>query len=308
MEKVRLAIIGGGPAGYTAAIYAARANLAPVVYLGPLPGGLLTQTGTVENFPGFPDGVNGFDLVYSMQQQAEKFGARIEMVSVEKVEFVPGGIQKLHLEGNETVEAEAVIVATGANPRWLGVPGEEKLKGHGVSACATCDGAFFKNKKVAVIGGGDSAMEEAITLANFADTVTVIHRRDALRASKIMVDRALSHPKLSFIWDTVAEAVLGDDHVTGLALRNVKTGEASEFACDGVFAALGHKPATDLVKDYLELDEHGFILFKEHSATSVPGVFAAGDCADPRYRQAVTAAGSGAKAALDAERYLALKP
>ena len=307
MKRLKLAIIGGGPAGYTAAIYAARANLAPVVYLGQLPGGLLTQTGTVENFPGFPDGVNGFDLVYSMQQQAEKFGAIIEMVSVEKVEFTPGGVQKLHIEGGETVEADAVIVATGANPRWLGVPGEDKLKGHGVSACATCDGAFFKGKKVAVIGGGDSAMEEAITLTNFADSVTVIHRRDALRASKIMADRALSHPKLSFIWNCVVEAVRGEDHVTGLALRNIQTGEASEFPCDGVFAALGHKPATVLFQGLIELDEHGFVVLKEHTSTSVTGVFAAGDCADPRYRQAVTAAGSGAKAALDAERYLALK-
>jgi len=307
MERLKIAIIGGGPAGYTAAIYAARADLAPVIYMGPLPGGLLTQTGTVENFPGFPDGVNGFDLVYSMQQQAEKFGARIEMVSVEKVEFSPGGIHKLHIEGGETVEAEAVIVATGANPRWLDVPGEGELKGHGVSACATCDGAFFKGKKVAVIGGGDSAMEEAITLANFASSVTVIHRRDALRASKIMADRALGHPKLSFIWDTVVEAVLGSGQVSGLSLRNLKTGETSEFACDGVFAALGHKPATDLVKEWIELDEHGFIVLKDRSSTSISGVFAAGDCTDPRYRQAITAAGSGAKAALDAERYLALK-
>ncbi|MDD4816633.1 MAG: thioredoxin-disulfide reductase [Victivallaceae bacterium] len=303
MEK--LIIIGSGPAGFTAAIYAARANLAPLVLAGALPGGLLTQTSEVENFPGFPDGINGFDLVWSMQQQAEKFGTRVEMENVTAVDFSAPGAKKLTLEDGRILEAQAVIIATGASPRWLGLDSEERLKNHGVSACATCDGAFFKGKKVAVAGGGDSAMEEALFLTNFAASVTVIHRRDALRASKIMVDRATHHPKISFIWNSVIEEVVGGDHVEGVKLKNTVSGEVSDFSCDGLFVALGHQPATAVFKGKIELDEHGFVTLKEQtSKTDVSGVFAAGDCADPRYRQAITAAGSGARAAIDAESYL----
>ncbi len=303
MEK--LIIIGSGPAGFTAAIYAARANLSPLVLAGALPGGLLTQTSEVENFPGFPDGINGFDLVWSMQQQAEKFGTRVEMEKVTAVDFSSPGVKKITLEDGRILEAQAVIIATGASPRWLGLDSEEKLKNHGVSACATCDGAFFKDKKVAVAGGGDSAMEEALFLTNFASSITVIHRRDALRASKIMVDRATHHPKIAFIWNTVIEEVLGTDRVSGLRLKNNVSGEVSDFACDGLFVALGHQPATEVFKDKIELDAHGFVVLKEQSTkTSAEGVFAAGDCSDPRYRQAITAAGSGAKAAIDAESYL----
>ena len=303
MEK--LIIIGSGPAGFTAAIYAARANLSPLVLAGALPGGLLTQTSEVENFPGFPDGINGFDLVWSMQQQAEKFGTRVEMEKVTAVDFSSPGVKKITLEDGRILEAQAVIIATGASPRWLGLDSEEKLKNHGVSACATCDGAFFKDKKVAVAGGGDSAMEEALFLTNFASSITVIHRRDALRASKIMVDRATHHPKISFLWNTVIEEVLGTDRVSGLRLKNNISGEVSDFACDGLFVALGHQPATEVFKDKIELDAHGFAVLKEQSTkTSAEGVFAAGDCSDPRYRQAITAAGSGAKAAIDAESYL----
>lgn len=306
MEK--LVIIGSGPAGLTAAIYAARANLHPLLLAGMLPGGLLTQTTEVENFPGFPDGVDGFELMFRMQQQAERFGARIEMEQVEKVVFTDNGIQKLFLPGGKLIEAECVIIATGAQPRWLGLESEERLKNHGVSACAVCDAAFFKDKNVVVVGGGDSAMEDAMALTNFAARVTVIHRRNELRASKIMADRALSNAKISFIWDSQVIEVLGEDHVTGVKIRNVKDNTEQTVVCDGVFVALGHIPATAIFKGQLELDEHGFIKLEHSSScTNIHGVFAAGDCADPVYRQAINAAGMGCRAALDAEHYLRRK-
>ena len=303
MEK--LVIIGSGPAGFTAAIYAARANLQPLLLAGMLPGGLLTQTTEVENFPGFPEGVNGFELMFKMQQQAERFGTRIEMEQVEKVDLTDINCKKIFLAGGNVIEAESVIVATGAQPRWLGLESEEHLKNHGVSACAVCDAAFFRDKNVVVIGGGDSAMEDAMALTNFAAKVTVIHRRNELRASKIMAERALNNEKINFIWNATVIEVLGEDHVTGVKIRNVETGEEQIVACDGMFVALGHIPATEIFKEQLELDEHGFIKLEASSSrTNIAGVFAAGDCADPVYRKAIHAAGMGCRAALDAEHYL----
>ena len=306
MEK--LVIIGNGPAGLTAAIYASRANLHPVVYSGSMPGGLLTMTTTVENFPGFPDGVGGFDLVMAMQTQAEKFGARIEYDTIDRVELADGGPQKLVLEGGATVEAAALIVATGASPRYLGLAAEERLRGHGVSACATCDGAFYKDVPVVVVGGGDSAMEEALFLTRFASRVHVVHRRDELRASPVMAERALKHPKIEFHWSSAVRDILGENEVEGVLLEDLKTGQRSELACKGYFSALGHIPNTGLVKDYLETDAHGYLKLEGNtSLTRLAGVFAAGDCCDPRYRQAITAAASGCRAAMDAEKYLESK-
>ncbi len=303
MEKV--IIIGSGPAGLTAAIYAARAELAPVVISGVLPGGLLTQTTEVENFPGFPEGIDGYALMANMQQQAERFGARIEFDQVAKVQLSDGGTQQIWLEGGTLLETRALIIATGASPRWLGLPSEERLKNHGVSACATCDGAFYRNRPVVVVGGGDSALEEAIFLTNFCSSVTLVHRRDQLRASKIMVQRAMANPKLSFVWDSVVTEVLGDDKVSGIQVRNVKTEAVSEIPCAALFVALGHVPATAPFREYLQTNENGFIEVKHPtSQTNLAGVFACGDCMDHIYRQAVTAAGSGCRAAIDAERYL----
>lgn len=308
MQKERLVIVGSGPAGYTAAIYAARANLKPLLYSGMLPGGLLTQTTEVENFPGFPDGIQGFDLVTAMQTQAERFGARIEYDAVEKFELTDGGIQKLFLPSGDVVEADALIIATGAGPRYLGLPNEERLRNHGVSACATCDGAFFKDVPVAVIGGGDSAMEEATFLTRFASKVYVVHRRDELRASPIMAERARANPKIEFVWSSVVEDILGQESVEGIRVRSLKTGKTSEIACRGYFAALGHIPNTAPFKEFIRLDKQGFVeLAGNSSQTSLAGVFAAGDCADPHYQQAVTAAGMGCKAGMDAERYLESK-
>ena len=306
MEK--LVIIGNGPAGLTAAIYASRANLNPVVYSGSMPGGLLTMTTTVENFPGFPDGVGGFDLVMAMQAQAEKFGARIEYDTIDRVELTDGGTQKLVLEGGGTVEAAALIVATGASPRYLGLAAEERLRGRGVSACATCDGAFYKDVPVVVVGGGDSAMEEALFLTRFASRVHVVHRRDELRASPVMAERALKHQKIEFHWSCAVRDILGENEVEGVLLEDLKTGRRSELPCKGYFSALGHIPNTSLVKEYLETDEHGYLKLEGNtSLTKLAGVFAAGDCCDPRYRQAITAAASGCRAAMDAEKYLESK-
>ena len=308
MQKEKLVIVGSGPAGYTAAIYAARANLNPLLYSGMLPGGLLTQTTEVENFPGFPESVLGFDLVTAMQAQAERFGTRIEYDAVEKFELTDGGIQKLILPSGDVVETEALIIATGASPRYLGLPNEERLRNHGVSACATCDGAFFKDVPVVVIGGGDSAMEEATFLTRFASKVYVVHRRDELRASPIMAERARANPKIEFVWSSVVEDILGQESVEGIRVKSLKTGETSEIACKGYFAALGHIPNTAPFKEFIQLDELGFVVLTGASSrTTLAGVIAAGDCADPHYRQAITAAGMGCKAGMDAERYLESK-
>lgn len=303
MEK--LVIIGSGAAGLTAAIYASRSNLEPVVISGIMPGGLLTQTSDVENYPGFPEAINGFELMMKFQEQAERFGTRIMNENVSKVEFSAGGTQKIFLSSGDTVEAAAVIIATGASPRWMDLESEQRLKNKGVSACATCDGAFFRGMEVVVIGGGDTAMEEALFLTNFATQVTVIHRRNELRASKIMADRALAHPKIKFVWNSVVTEVLGQNEVEGVKVQDVINNTSSTIPCRGYFAALGHVPNTQLFKEFIELNEAGYIkLLGSSSYTTLEGVFAAGDCADHVYRQAITAAGMGCKAAIDAERWL----
>ena len=302
MEK--LVIIGSGPAGLTAAVYAARANLKPLLIAGNLPGGLLTQTSEVENFPGFPDGINGFELMLAMQNQAEKFGARIEINTVESVNF-SDKVHTINLEDGSVITAEAVIIATGASPRWLGLESESRLKNCGVSACATCDGAFFTDLDVVVAGGGDSAMEEALFLTKFAKSVTVVHRRSELRASKIMAERALAHEKIKFVWNAQIVEVLGDKEVSGIKVRDNASGVESVIDCQGLFVALGHEPQTALFKGQINMDEKGFIQLEcNTSLTNIPGVFAAGDCADSRYRQAITAAAAGCRAAIDAERFL----
>ena len=302
MEK--LVIIGSGPAGLTAAVYAARANLNPLLIAGNLPGGLLTQTSEVENFPGFPEGINGFELMLAMQNQAEKFGTRIEINTVEAVNFSDNA-HTITLEDGNVVTAQAVIIATGASPRWLGLESESRLKNCGVSACATCDGAFFTDLDVVVAGGGDSAMEEALFLTKFAKSVTVVHRRNELRASKIMAERALAHEKIKFVWNAQIVEVLGDKEVSGVKVRDNASGVESVIDCQGLFVALGHEPQTALFKGQINMDEKGFIQLEcNTSLTNIPGVFAAGDCADSRYRQAITAAAAGCRAAIDAERFL----
>lgn len=296
-------VLGSGPAGLTAALYAARANLKPLVIEGYEPGGQLTLTTLVENFPGFPEGIMGPDLMMAMKEQAARFGA----------EFVTGQATasdlsqqplKVTVDENTTYETRSLIIATGASAKMLGLPNERRLVGKGVSTCATCDGFFFRDKKLAIVGGGDSAMEEAIFLTKFASSVTVIHRRHELRASKIMQDRALANEKISFLWNTVVEDVIGDDKVAGLKLRNVETGQTSEFECDGFFIAIGHRPNTDIFKGQLDLDESGYIVAQNRTRTRVPGVFVAGDVQDQLYRQAITAAGSGCMAAIDCEKWL----
>ncbi|MGE4565026.1 MAG: thioredoxin-disulfide reductase [Victivallaceae bacterium] len=306
MQEEKLVIIGSGPAGLTAAIYAARANLKPYLLSGTLPGGLLTQTSEVENFPGFPEGIQGFDLMSQMQQQAERFGTRIEYDSIESVNLTDGGEQQIRLAGGTEIAAEALIIATGASPRYLGLPSEEKFRNRGVSACATCDGAFFADVPVLVVGGGDSAMEEATFLTRFASKVYLVHRRREFRASPIMIDRARNNPKIEFILDSTVEEILGDHEVNAVRVRNLVTNEVRTIDCKGYFAALGHIPNTNLFKGLVELDDTGYIQL-EHptSKTNLKGVFAAGDCADRIYRQAITAAGMGCRAAIDAEHYLA---
>jgi thioredoxin reductase (NADPH) len=300
-----LIVIGSGPAGYTAALYAARANLAPLVFEGSITaGGALMTTTEVENFPGFPEGVQGPDLMLALRQQAERFGAQLRAEDVTAVDLT--GPVKTVSTADETFHARAVIVATGSSYRYLGLPNEERLLGHGVSACATCDGFFFRDRDIAVVGGGDSAMEEATFLTKFARSVHVIHRRDTLRASKIMQDRALSNDKIQFVWNTVVDDVLGDDRVTGLRLTDTTTGEQSTLDVTGVFVAIGHDPRSELFRGQLELDEQGYVLVDHPTTrTNIPGVFAAGDVVDHIYRQAITAAGTGCAAALDAERFLA---
>lgn len=305
MEKERLVIIGCGPAGLTAAIYAARASLSPLVISGQLPGGLLTQTGEVENFPGFEEGISGYELMDKMDKQAKRFGARVIFDAVSSVQFTDGGVQTLKLMSGKEIEADAVIIAAGATPRWLGLESEERLKNRGVSACATCDGAFYRNMEVAVAGGGDSAMEEATFLTKFASKVYLIHRRDEFRASPIMVDRARNNPKIEIVTNAVIDEILGEKEVEGIAIHDVKTMEKRVINCKGFFAALGHIPATQLYKEFIETDEKGYIIIKNNSSlTNLKGVFAAGDCADPVYRQAIHAAGMGCTAAMDAVKYL----
>jgi thioredoxin reductase (NADPH) len=302
-EKV--IIIGSGPAGLTAALYAGRGDLDPLVFEGSQAGGQLMITTDVENFPGFPDGVMGPELMERVRKQAERFAPRIHTVDVTKVDFSDRPY-KVWVDADE-YESESVIIATGASARWLDIPGEEKLRGRGVSACATCDGFFFRDKELVVVGGGDSAMEEALFLTKFASKVTIIHRRDEFRASAIMARRALEHEKIEVLWNTVIEEVLGDEEVTGVRIRNVLTDEVEDMATDGYFVAIGHKPNTEIFDGQLELDEAGYVVLKGDgsTATMVEGVFAAGDVADHVYRQAVTAAGTGCQAAIDAERWLA---
>jgi len=296
-------VIGSGPAGFTAALYAARADLSPLVLKGLEAGGQLMLTTDVENYPGFADGLLGPELMDQMEKQAARFGAEILPVHVTGLDLSERPFT-VHA-GDQAWRSHTLIVSTGATARWLGVPGEERLRGRGVSACATCDGFFFRDRELVVVGGGDTAMEEATFLTKFASKVTIVHRRDAFRASKVMAARALEHPKIDVAWNTTVEEVLGDDAVTGVTLRDVMTGATRSFAADGVFVAIGHDPNTALFRGSLTLDDAGYIQVAEpRTATNVPGVFAAGDVTDRIYRQAVTAAGQGCKAAIDAERFL----
>lgn len=306
MENV--VIIGSGCAGYTAAIYTARANLNPLLLTGQMPGGLLTTTSEVENFPGFPEGIDGTQLMMNLQKQAERFGTRVQFGSTVESVDLSGSPFKLKV-GGETLEAKTIIIASGAGHRKLGIESEKLLDGKGVTYCATCDGAFprYRDKPLVVIGGGDSACEEASFLTRFGSKVYLIHRRDTLRASKIMAERALANPKIEPVWDSVVEEILdvekGD--VTGVRVKNLKTGESKVLDCTGVFVAIGHVPNTQIFKGQIEMDENGYVIRKKGSETSVPGVFVAGDCSDHVYRQAITAAGMGCQAAIDAERLLA---
>jgi len=298
----RVIIIGSGPAGLTAAIYASRAGLEPLMIEGMEAGGQLMLTTDVENYPGFPDGIMGPEMMGLFRKQAERFGTRIIQSDVSQVNFSDRPFKVF--VGDIAYEAEAVIISTGASARWLGVPGEEKLRGHGVSACATCDGFFFRDREILVVGGGDSALEEALFLTKFASRVTIIHRRDEFRASKIMTERAVSHEKIEVRWNSVVEEVLGDDAVTGVLLRDVETNEKEELATEGVFVAIGHDPNTSVFDGHLTLDTKGYLETYGNTSTSIPGVFGAGDVVDFTYRQAITAAGMGCEAALDAERWL----
>lgn len=307
MEKV--VIIGSGCAGLTAALYTARANLRPLVLTGKQPGGLLTTTSVVENFPGFPEGVDGYELMNRMQQQAERFGARVQFGTVEKTEL---GSQpfRLQVDGQEVL-TETLIIASGAGHRHLGLESEHLLENKGVTYCATCDGALpvFRNKPLVVVGGGDSACEEALYLTRFGSQVYLVHRRDTLRASRIMSERVIAHPKIQPVWDSIVTEVLDPklDKVTGVRVKNLKTNVEGVLDCAGVFVAIGHVPNTQLFRGAIDMDDTGYIIPKQGAATNVPGVFVAGDCADKVYRQAITAAGMGCAAAIEAERYLAAR-
>ena len=302
MADYDIVIIGSGPAGLTAAIYAARALVKTLVIAGRVSGGQLMLTSGVENFPGFSTGIQGPDLMAEMRKQAEHFGSEIVDEDVESVDLK----QKLKriVFGNRSVTTSAVVIATGSSAKWLGVPSEAKLRGRGVSSCATCDGYFFRNKRVAVVGGGDTAIEEALFLTKYATEVVIIHRRDKLRASKIMQRRATSNPKIRFLWDSVVDDALGQNKLESLKIRNLKTGEVSMLPCDGVFVAIGFQPNTKVFEGQIELDEKGYIIVRNSTETSTDGVFVAGDVHDYKYRQAITAAGEGCKAAIDALSYL----
>jgi len=302
-KNYNVIIIGSGPAGYTAAIYAARANLSVLVLQGYETGGQLMLTSEVENYPGFETGIMGPEMMEKLESQARRFGAEMEPEDVTEVDFSQRPFT-IKTDVN-TYQAQAVIVSTGASAKWLGLESETRLRGRGVSACATCDGFFFKGKDVVVIGGGDTAMEDATFLTRYANHVTIVHRRDSLRASKIMQNRAAKDAKISFLLETEVEEILGDNAVTGLRVRNAKNGEVSTLDVQGVFVAIGHQPNTSLFKGTLDLDEAGYIVPQEHTMTNIPGIFAAGDVTDHRYRQAVTAAGDGCRAAIDLEHWLA---
>ncbi len=301
-ENKKVVIIGSGPAALTAAIYASRASIDTTVIAGYQSGGQLMLTSEVENFPGFAQGIQGPELMDNMRQQAERFGTKFVDADAVRVDF-SGPIHKVYTD-DETIEGDAVIVATGASAMWLGLPSEQRLMGRGVSGCATCDGFFFKNKEIAVIGGGDSALEEALFLTKFGTKINLIHRRDKFRGSKIMQDRVFTHPKINVIFDTGVEDVLGENHVEGLRLKNLKSGQITELPVQGLFVAIGHRPNTSIFKDWLHMNEQGYITRQDETFTNIKGVFVAGDVFDFRYRQAITAAGSGCKAALDAEKYL----
>ena len=303
-HRVRVAIAGSGPAGLTAALYCARANLAPLVISGVTAGGQLMLTTEVENYPGFPEGIQGPELIQRFRDQAKRFGARFLDDDIRRVDLTKRPF-RLETGSFGTVVADAVIVATGANARWLNLDSEQRLRGHGVSACATCDGFFFKGKEIVCVGGGDSAMEEALFLTKFASHVTLVHRRDEFRASRIMATRVREHPKITVKFHTEIVEVLGQESMTGVRLRDVKTGEVTELTASGLFLAIGHDPATTVFRDALALDDHGYVRTRDITRTSVDGVFAAGDVYDHRYRQVVSAAGLGCMAAIDTERWLA---
>ncbi|MDY8137426.1 thioredoxin-disulfide reductase [Aquimarina sp. 2201CG5-10] len=308
IERIKCLIIGSGPAGYTAAIYAARADLKPIMYTGMEPGGQLTTTTEVDNFPGYPEGIDGPTMMVQLQQQAERFGTEVRIGMVTSVDFSkePGGIHKVTVDNSKEIEAESVIISTGATAKYLGLPSEQKLRGGGVSACAVCDGFFYKGQDVAIVGAGDTAAEEATYLSNICSSVTMLVRKDYMRASKAMQHRVNNTPNLKVLYNTEVDEVLGDQVVEGLRMVNNQTGEKNDIEITGLFIAIGHKPNTDIFKGQIDMDDTGYIITEGKSTkTNIPGVFASGDVQDKEYRQAVTAAGTGCMAALDAERYLA---
>jgi thioredoxin reductase (NADPH) len=304
MKHYKIVIIGSGPAGLTAGLYASRANLKPLIIAGLTFGGQLMLTTEVENFPGFPEGILGPELMQKMIAQAERFGTEVVYDDASSVDLTNRPFKIV--AGKETYTADSVIVATGASSIWLGLPSEDKFRGKGVSSCATCDGFFFKDKEIIVVGGGDSAMEEASYLTKFVSKITIVHRKDSFRASKIMQDRVLANPKISVMYNTVVEEFLGDEKLNAVKLKDVNSGEVKEMPIEGAFVAIGHKPNTDMFKGLIDLDEKGYIIPTDNTKTKIPGVFVAGDVRDHRYRQAVTAAGMGCMAALDAEHYLGM--